>query len=294
MSAPNQPVSRRRFLRRTLQAAVGGPTLLGLYAWRVEPHWVEVVHRELPIARLPAPLIGKTLAHISDIHVGSTDDAYMRSALRSVLRAEPVAIAMTGDWMTCEYHEQIDKTIDVVNELQPNRTPVIGVLGNHDYGWWTQQSEVAAELTDRLRQSGVQVLRNECLDFRGLQIAGTDDWWSDHCRVKQTVQQLDGQRASLMLAHNPDTVDQPGWEGFNGWVLSGHTHGGQCWAPGIGAPRLPVKNKRYAAGEVQLAGNRRLYVNRGLGYKHRVRFMVRPEITLFRLTRDDRTDKHPA
>jgi len=39
------------------------------------------------------------------------------------------------------------------------------------------------------------------------------------------------------------------------------------------------------AGEYALAGGRRLYINRGLGYLRRVRFAARPEITVFELER---------
>jgi uncharacterized protein len=49
-------------------------------------------------------------------------------------------------------------------------------------------------------------------------------------------------------------------------------------------PLLPVRNKRYTAGEIPLADGRRLYINRGLGHLIQVRFNVRPEITSFRLT----------
>jgi len=38
------------------------------------------------------------------------------------------------------------------------------------------------------------------------------------------------------------------------------------------------------AGEYALDGGRRLYINRGLGYRHRLRFNCRPEITVFTLT----------
>jgi uncharacterized protein len=86
------------------------------------------------------------------------------------------------------------------------------------------------------------------------------------------------------MTHNPDTVDIPGWAGFAGWVLAGHTHGGQCRLPYFGAPIVPIRNRRYTMGEVELNGGRRLYVNRGLGYTHRVRFLCSPEITVFRLT----------
>ena len=58
----------------------------------------------------------------------------------------------------------------------------------------------------------------------------------------------------------------------------------RCPLPIVG---LPVKNKRYARGRVDLPDGRTLYVNRGLGYLRRWRFNVRPEITVFTLTRAD-------
>ena len=55
-------ISRRRFL----QAAFAGSALAGLgvgvYAWRIEPHWIDVVVRDLPIRHLPATLEGRTQA----------------------------------------------------------------------------------------------------------------------------------------------------------------------------------------------------------------------------------------
>jgi predicted MPP superfamily phosphohydrolase len=44
-----------------------------------------------------------------------------------------------------------------------------------------------------------------------------------------------------------------------------------------------VRNKRYTSGEFDLHDGRMLYINRGLGYLHRVRFNARPEITVFEM-----------
>ena len=44
-------------------------------------------------------------------------------------------------------------------------------------------------------------------------------------------------------------------------------------------PILPVRNREYAAGPYDV-GTARLYVNRGVGWLHRVRLFVRPEVTL--------------
>jgi uncharacterized protein len=94
---------------------------------------------------------------------------------------------------------------------------------------------------------------------------------------------LDPSRASLVLSHNPDTVDLPVWGGYEGWILAGHTHGGQCKPPFLPPPLLPVRNRRYTAGEFELSGGRRLYISRGVGHLLEVRFNVRPEVTVFTL-----------
>jgi hypothetical protein len=46
---------------------------------------------------------------------------------------------------------------------------------------------------------------------------------------------------------------------------------------------LPVRNRRYTAGPFDLWDGRWLYVSRGVGHLTRVRFNVRPEITIFDL-----------
>jgi len=38
---------------------------------------------------------------------------------------------------------------------------------------------------------------------------------------------VDHAKANLVLCHNPDVADLPVWSGYRGWILSGHTHGGQ-------------------------------------------------------------------
>ncbi len=60
--------------------------------------------------------------------------------------------------------------------------------------------------------------------------------------------------------------------------------GGQCRIPGVITPILPVKNKEYISGEIDLQDGRMLYINRAIGHSRQVRFMVRPEITVFTLT----------
>ena len=90
--------------------------------------------------------------------------------------------------------------------------------------------------------------------------------------------------ATIVLCHNPDVCDLDVWNDYDSWILSGHTHGGQCKIPFIKAPILPVENKEYDKGLKRLSGGRTLYINRALGHLYQVRFNVRPEITIFKLS----------
>jgi len=46
---------------------------------------------------------------------------------------------------------------------------------------------------------------------------------------------------------------------------------------------LPVENRRYVSGSYEIEGGHKMYISRGVGHTHRVRFMARPEITVFQL-----------
>jgi predicted MPP superfamily phosphohydrolase len=118
---------------------------------------------------------------------------------------------------------------------------------------------------------------------QGLTVFGLDDYWGPRFRPSALFADFVPGSPAIALSHNPDSCDAPVWGRYDGWILSGHTHGGQCKPPFLPPPILPVENKRYSAGEFPLSGGRRLYINRGIGHLTRVRFNVRPEVTLFTL-----------
>ncbi len=280
--APKLP--RRRFLS-CAAATVTGCLTTGLYIWQVEPYWVEQVSRLLPLHNLPQQLIGCTLVQLSDLHIGlQVNDDYLRDVFKAVKQLRPEFVVMTGD-LTSYHRNILPHAESLLADFPRGSLATLGVLGNHDYGLGVRDYRHADRLAELAAASGLQLLRNERVDVEGLAIVGVDDLWANRFDVAKPLRGLANDVASVALSHNPDTADLPGWGGYRGWVLAGHTHGGQCKPPFLNPPLLPVKNRRYVAGEYALADGRRMYINRGVGHLLPVRFNVRPEVTIFRLTR---------
>jgi len=278
-------VTRRQFLRHGLGALGAGAALTGLYTWRVEPEWLEFVDRPLPVRGLPRELVGRTLVQVSDIHVGPVDSSYLIETFRRTAALAPDFVVATGDFVTAGYEDAAEELARILPEFPRGALGTVAILGNHDYGfrWSTEKS--AARVVAALDAAEIPVLRNESVSYAGLQFVGLDDLWSGRFDPDAAYETADPDAPTIVLSHNPDTVDLPGLQEDRGWILCGHTHGGQCKPPFLPPPILPVRNRRYTAGEFRLSGGRRMYINRGVGYVLRVRFNVRPEVTVFRLER---------
>ena len=88
-----------------------------------------------------------------------------------------------------------------------------------------------------------------------------------------------------MLSHNPDTVDMPGLVRLPRLdPLRPHARRPvQAAVPAAAA--AAGAEQALPCGEFAVEGGRRLYINRGVGHTLRVRFNVRPEVTVFTLQR---------
>jgi predicted MPP superfamily phosphohydrolase len=275
-------LTRRQWLG--LAALAAGGTVA--YTFWVEPFWVEVVRRDLPVAGLPAALEGKTLVQLSDLHAGKrVPDSLLLGGFEIVNGLQPDIVVITGDFMSSRRDEEVGRVLGLISSLKPGRLGTFAILGNHDYGEGFRDPATGDRLAAGLAGEGVTVLRNRRVDVAGLSIVGLDDLWGPNWSPGEVMGGLAADAPAVVLCHNPDGLDRPGWGGYRGWVLSGHTHGGQCRPPFLPAPLVPVQNRRYVAGEVALEDGRRVYINRALGFLRQMRFNVRPEVTVFRLTR---------
>lgn len=278
-------MNRRKFLNRSFWGLTGLGLFSGLYAWQIEPFWLEFVKVKMPIKNLPKDLVGKTLMQISDIHIGNRfDHNFVIDSFKKAKAYNPDFVVYTGDYVST-YKDKVlwDKLEETLQNLVKGKIATLGILGNHDYGRNWSQSEVADQISELLTKNGVQMLRNESTEINGVHFIGFDDFWGLNFDPAKAMHGFDSSKASLVLCHNPDVCDLDIWGNYNSWILSGHTHGGQVKPPFLPPPMLPVNNKKYSAGQFALSNNRTLYINRALGHLWQVRFNVRPEITIFEL-----------
>lgn len=277
-------MERRKFVKKGI-VGIGSLALLsGLYTWQIEPFWLEFVKKKMPIANLSNSLIGKTVMQISDVHVGNRFDyQYIIDSFQQAKKLKPDFVVYTGDYVSYENEKQFKQLSEVLKYLVKGELGTVGILGNHDYGKNWSEQKVADRISQQLTSSGITVLANEQIEIEGLNFIGLDDYWGLNFKPKVVMENFDKTKANILLCHNPDVCDLDVWNGYNSWILSGHTHGGQCKPPFLNPPMLPVKNKNYSAGEIDLKDGRTLYINRALGHLWQVRFNVRPEITIFEL-----------
>jgi hypothetical protein len=267
--------------RSVLLGALGAGLAAAADAWILEPRWLDVVRVDVPIAGLGSAWDGATIALLSDTHCGRfrSPDA-IAHAVDVANALEPDLTLLLGDYV----HgggRYIAPGIAPFAGLRA-REGVFAVLGNHDH-WDGRDASLAA-----MRRAGVEVLRDRSVVLRRrgdpLALAGVGDLLEDTPRADVALRGVAPGTPRLLMEHNPDYAEMIP-EGVRvDLMVSGHTHGGQVWLPGVGAPILPTRTgQKYARGLV--AGPRcPVYVTRGVGtISPPVRFACRPEVTRIRL-----------
>lgn len=272
-------------LREVATAALGGTALSAMgfaYARYVEPRWLEVRPVSIALPRLDPEFDGYRVVQIGDIHLEDwTKPRRLNRLVGLVNEQRADLIAITGDFLSYSADPGVPRRLaEAMKELKA-RDGVVAVTGNHDY------------LTDIdivrrcLRYSGVAELRNEVRTVnRGgamLHVAGVDDVMEGRSRLDLVLEKLPEEGSAVLLAHEPDLADVSAATGRFDLQLSGHSHGGQVRAPLWGPVFLPPHSQRYSSGLYQV-GEMLQYTNRGIGFVDaRLRFLCRPEITVFTL-----------
>jgi len=280
-------LSRRAFLGSLLAAGAGG----AVYTHWVEPQWLEVTTRRVPVfgGGAARPL---RVVQLSDLHVSfvvSLD--YIADAVKLAVAQNPDLVLLTGDYVTRQCGE-LERYAEVLRPLA-RAAPVFACAGNHDGGHWAEQIHGYRDLAPvrgMLEAAGATFLHNEWRELtiggRPLQLIAVGDLWSGLCQPAAAFAGLPPRppRAAaprMVLCHNPDAKERLARYDWD-FLVCGHTHGGQVRLPWLGTPFAPVRDKRFVAGLYRWR-ERWLFITRGVGNLHGVRFNCRPEISVLEL-----------
>jgi predicted MPP superfamily phosphohydrolase len=268
-------ISRRRFLLG------GGFTLGGLVlgdAVYREPRAFQVEEVSLPLAKVP-PGRELRIVHISDLHIRNFH-GYYKDVANAIASLSPEVILLTGDYL-----ERNRSIRNVQRFLKMLKAPqgIFAVQGNWEY-WARVEGE---NLRRHFAGVGVTLLlnRRHDLTLQGVPVSILGlDYPSATDNLLLLQRRADPSRLNLLLSHVPafaheslnDRVDL---------ILCGHTHGGQVRLPFVPPFYLPRFSGRFVGGLYQVGvSGTPLYVTRGVGTSLLpVRFLCRPEITIFRL-----------
>jgi predicted MPP superfamily phosphohydrolase len=287
-------------LSAVLLIALLGVAVLAYHAIAVATTDLRVTELDVPLPGLGPDLAGYTLAVLADLHhrpFASYD--YLDRLALAVREARPDVVLLLGDYgMSFKYmrfpnrrayRKALRGVARLVGRLEAP-DGVLGVLGNHDH------YADADAVTKALRQIGVRVLENSCVEFRrgdsALLIGGVGDVREGIVDPAGGCGGFPAELPRVVISHNPDGVFALDPGARIDLVLSGHTHGGQVVLPLFGAPVTMSRlcTRRTASGWVP---NDRapLYVTRGIGCQIPMRFCCPPELLIVRLRR---ADQQPA
>lgn len=251
--------------------------------------WMEVVVQPLHIKGIAKPFKDLKIVHVSDFHCSRTvSRKYLERCIQRINSLEPDIVLLTGDYITHDYYGRFRRKVSKLLTNLRSRYGIYACLGNHDYGVGgafrvNKENELNA-LLESMRDAGIKVLRNEAgfveIDNERLWFVGLGDLWADDFEPEKAFAGVDPQGRVIALSHNPEAVEHLLDYQVDA-IVSGHTHGSSFeWTA---LPDRPLLNRRrYSAGMYHL-GDRKLYVNRGLG-RHGRWFNRRPEITVLNLS----------
>jgi uncharacterized protein len=284
-------VSRRDFLKivktiifDTFLVGIGG----SIYSTLIEPLWFDIVEVPISLPHLSKAFAGFRVLQISDIHAGEQFmPRHLGEIVQKILELKPDIVLITGDFVYSSpamTDEILNTTGELLSQISAS-IPTFAVMGNHDH-WWN-----VARVREMLGNADVKELANDFFTVQKedtmLHICGVDDFYERKSELGPILSTLPEEGCAILMAHEPDFADNSSTSGRFDLQVSGHSHGGQVVLPFIGPLVLPNYGRKYPSGSY-MVGNMHQYTNRGLGMVFPyVRFLCRPEITVFTLFSPD-------
>lgn len=267
-----------------------------LYRFKVYSHTIA-------LRRLPASFDGLKIVQLSDLHLGSFNYAYKKldAAIQIINNLKPDYIFITGDLVN-NYAWELRGWDKVLSQLKATEGKY-AILGNHDYGDYSQWETVTAKqenfeaIQQFYKAIEFRLLLNESVVISKNQeeivLIGVENWgkppfkqYGDLQKAMTTVKDVS---FKILLSHDPthwseQVIDKTDIV----LTLSGHTHGMQAAFQYKNLRWSPIKYKFKQWAGLYQHNEHYLYVNRGLGWLgFPGRIGMRPEITLIELKKQD-------
>jgi predicted MPP superfamily phosphohydrolase len=205
------------------EASFAAALLASIYGL-VNANRLRVTRITVSLSNLPPAWQGRTVALVTDLHLGNVRGAgFSRRVVEKLNGLQADAVFISGDLFDGPVANPDALVEPWINQSAP--AGIYYVTGNHE------EFTDRAELLGAVQRAGIRVLNNEKVDVQGLQIVGVHDREAGDPRqfgalLRQA--ELDGSRASILLAHQPSSLAIAEEAGIS-LQLSGHTHGGQIW-----------------------------------------------------------------
>ncbi len=256
-------------------AVAASVAAIGLDAFFVEPHWLEITHLRLRSPRLTRPV---RIVAIADLQTDEVGD-YEREVLRRAMEEHPDLLLFLGDYTQEHDGARRPALMRAVRELFREAgfaAPLgaVAIAGNTDAADW---SGLFAGLPVTLADTTRSVDAGDEIRITAL---STQD-------ARNTRLQLapEKDRYHIVIGHFPDFALGDVQADL---LLAGHTHGGQVRLPFYGPLlTLTAVPRSWAVGVTDLGDGRTLVVSRGIGMERgqapRLRFLCRPELVVIDL-----------
>ncbi|MEM1202460.1 MAG: metallophosphoesterase [Acidobacteriota bacterium] len=244
-------------------------SLVGAWAFLIEPRYLEVSRVELTSPKLDHPVRIAVVADLQTDHIGD----YERRALGAVMEASPDLVLLTGDYLQVGSAQRL-RLAEALRELladlrfdAPLGVFAVGGDVEQDPDWpsiFAGTRVTPIESLSTFEAGPVTVTALPLGPSRaGIPIAPVDNF-------------------HVVFGHAPDyALTRPPAE----LLVAGHTHGGQVRLPFFG-PILTLSRvpRSWAAGVTDLGNGSTLVVSRGIGMERgrapRLRFLCRPEVVV--------------
>ena len=301
-SEPHEKMTRIQFFNQMglgVAAVWAGSMIYGVTRGKFG---YRVLSERIVFPDLPEAFDGVRIVQISDMHLGSFNEAFddVQPGFDLINSLDADYVFFTGD-MVNNFANEAEPWVERLAGIQA-KGGKFSILGNHDYGDYAMgnKPELKKQSQERLfeihKEAGFRLLRNENVllerDGQSIRLLGSENWglgFHQHGDLAKTMEGVTNEEFKILLSHDPTHWSEQVIGQTNiALTFSGHTHGAQMGVelPQFGIKLSPVSVRYKRWGGLYQEGSQYLYINRGFGFlAFPGRVGMAPEITLIELAR---------